>query len=35
MTPSDRRTVYIRLLAEIDQRIAEAEDLTSQPVLLA
>jgi hypothetical protein len=27
---TDRRTTYIRLLAEIDQRIAECEDLSQQ-----
>jgi hypothetical protein len=30
MYPSDRRTAYIRLLAEIDQRIAECEERSQQ-----
>jgi hypothetical protein len=33
MTPADRRDALIRLLAEIDQLIAECEDLADQPVL--
>ena len=33
MTPAERRTARIRLLAHIDQQIAECEDLASQPVL--
>jgi hypothetical protein len=33
MTPAKRRTAYIRLLAAIDQLIAECEDLADQPVL--
>ena len=33
MTPSERRTACIKLLAEIDQLIAECEDLADQPVL--
>jgi len=33
MTPSKRRAACIRLLAEIDQLIAECKDLASQPVL--
>jgi len=33
MTPSERRTRLIRLLACIDQQIAEAEALVSDPAL--
>jgi hypothetical protein len=33
MTPHDRRTALIRLLAEIDQRIAAAEDLNYNGLL--
>lgn len=33
MTPAERRTACIKLLAEIDQLIAECEDLTAQSVL--
>ena len=33
MTPAERRTACIRLLAEIDQLIAECEDLADQPVV--
>ena len=33
MAPCQRRTACIRLLAEIDQLIAECEDLASQPIL--
>jgi hypothetical protein len=33
MTHAERRTAYIKLLAEIDQLIAECEDLAAQPVL--
>lgn len=33
MTPAERRAACLRLLAEIDQLIAECEDLASQPVL--
>jgi hypothetical protein len=30
MIPTDRRTAYIRLLAEIDQRNAECEECSQQ-----
>jgi hypothetical protein len=33
MTPSERRTARIRLLAKIDQEITEAEFLASSPLL--
>lgn len=33
MTPTQRRAGCIRALAEIDQAIAEAEDLLSEPIL--
>ena len=33
MTPSERRTRLIRLLAQIDQQISEAESLASDPAL--
>lgn len=33
MTPTDRRTACIRALAEIDQRLAEAEERSIQPDL--
>ena len=33
MSATERRLALLRLLAEIDQRIAECEDLASQPVL--
>lgn len=33
MTLADRRAACLRLLAEIDQLIAECEDLAAQPVL--
>jgi len=33
LTPSERRTAYLRLLAEINQRIAECEELARQRVL--
>ena len=32
MTPTERRTACVKLLAEIDQLIAECEDLAKQPV---
>jgi hypothetical protein len=32
MATSDRRTAYVRLLAEIDQRVAECKDLSQQVV---
>lgn len=33
MTPAERRTALVRLLAQIDQQMAECEALASQPVL--
>lgn len=33
MTPAERRTACIKLLAEIDQAIADCEELLSQPIL--
>lgn len=33
MTPAERRTACIRVLAEIDQRLAEAEDRATRPYL--
>ena len=33
MTPSARRTALIRLMAEIDQRLAAAEELAANPYL--
>jgi hypothetical protein len=33
MTPSERRTALIRLLADIDQQISLAEDLAFIPML--
>jgi hypothetical protein len=33
VTPAERRTALIRLLAKIDQQLAECESLAAQPVL--
>ena len=33
MTPSERRTALLRLLAHLDQQIAECEMLTVEPIL--
>jgi hypothetical protein len=33
MTPAERRTALIRVLARIDQQIAECESLAAQPVM--
>ena len=33
MTPSERRTVCLKLLAQLDQQIAECEMLAAEPIL--
>jgi hypothetical protein len=33
MTPSERRATALKLLAEIDQQLAELEELASQPII--